>query len=169
METTTPVAPAAIGPTSSTPRAASSRATSSPVASSPRFAMQRACAPRDTAQTATFAACPPAPARVSARTSPPGASGSSSRTITSSITSPRVAIRTSYNRSMDEEDRAARLRSFLIGGVVGASAAVATARRRRDLARRRRERKLHPAGLAAFEEAPCFQELLDEEDQQLDT
>jgi len=64
---------------------------------------------------------------------------------------------------MEGEDRAARLRSFLIGGVVGASAAVATARRRRDLARRRRERKLHPAGLAAFEEAPCFQELLEQE------
>ena len=39
---------------------------------------------------------------------------------------------------------AARLRSFLIGGVVGASAAVATARRRRDLDRRRRERRLRP-------------------------
>jgi hypothetical protein len=64
---------------------------------------------------------------------------------------------------MEGEDRAARLRSFLIGGVVGASAAVATARRRRDLARRRRERLLHPAGLAAFEEAPCFQELLERE------
>jgi hypothetical protein len=64
---------------------------------------------------------------------------------------------------MEGEDRAARLRSFLIGGVVGASAAVAAARRRRDLARRRRERLLHPAGLAAFEEAPCFQELLERE------
>jgi hypothetical protein len=46
---------------------------------------------------------------------------------------------------------------------VGASAAVATARRRRDVARKRRERELHPAGLAAFEDAPCFQELLAEE------
>jgi hypothetical protein len=64
---------------------------------------------------------------------------------------------------MEGEDRGARLRSFLIGGVVGASAAVAAARRRRDLARRRRERRLHPAGLAAFEEAPCFQELLEQE------
>ena len=94
METTTPVAPAATGPTSSTPRPASSRATSSPAASSPRFAMQRASAPSDAAQAATFAAWPPAPVRVAARTSSPGASGSSSRTITSSITSPRVAIRT---------------------------------------------------------------------------
>jgi hypothetical protein len=66
---------------------------------------------------------------------------------------------------MDGEGRSSgRLRSFLIGGVVGASAAIATARRRRDLARRRRHRRLHPAGLAAFEEAPCFQELLREEE-----
>jgi hypothetical protein len=64
---------------------------------------------------------------------------------------------------METDDRARRLRSFLIGSLVGASAAVAAARRRRDLARRRRERQLHPAGLAAFEEAPCFQELLEQE------
>jgi len=67
---------------------------------------------------------------------------------------------------MEGEDRARRLRSFLIGGVVGASAAVATARRRRDLERRRRERRLHPAGLAAFEDAPCFQEMLEQEREQ---
>jgi hypothetical protein len=65
---------------------------------------------------------------------------------------------------MDGESRRGRASSFLIGGLVGASAAIATARRRRDVARRRRERRLHPAGLAAFEEAPCFQELLDEEE-----
>jgi hypothetical protein len=64
---------------------------------------------------------------------------------------------------MAEDDRAGRLRSFLIGGVVGASAAVATARRQRELAQRRRHRKLHPAGLAAFEEAPCFQEFLEQQ------
>jgi hypothetical protein len=64
---------------------------------------------------------------------------------------------------MDGQDKRARVRSFVLGGLVGASAAVATARRRRDVARRRRERRLHPAGLAAFESAPCFQELLDEE------
>ena len=69
----------------------------------------------------------------------------------------------SYNRPMEGEERAKRLRSFVIGSVVGASAAVAAARRRRNLARRRRERQLHPAGLAAFEEAPCFQELLEQE------
>jgi hypothetical protein len=69
---------------------------------------------------------------------------------------------------MESDDRAGRLRSFVIGGLVGASAAVATARRRRDLARRRRQQRLHPAGLAAFEEAPCYQELLAEEDARAD-
>jgi hypothetical protein len=64
---------------------------------------------------------------------------------------------------MDGDDRLRRARSFLIGGVVGASAALATARRRREVARRRRERILHPAGLAAFEGAPCYRELLAEE------
>ncbi|HEY5058807.1 MAG TPA: hypothetical protein VII51_07290 [Gaiellaceae bacterium] len=66
---------------------------------------------------------------------------------------------------MDGDDRRGRARSFLIGGLVGASAAIATARRRRDAVRRRRERRLHPAGLAAFEGAPCFQEMLEEEEQ----
>ena len=42
----------------------------------------------------------------------------------------------------------------VVVSIVGASAALAAARRRRELAQRR----LHPAGLAAFEEAPCFQE-----------
>jgi hypothetical protein len=65
---------------------------------------------------------------------------------------------------MDGEDRLGRARTFLIGGLVGASAAHAPARGRRVLARQRRERRLHPAGLAAFEEAPCFQELLDEKE-----
>jgi hypothetical protein len=63
---------------------------------------------------------------------------------------------------MQDDDRLGRARSFLIGGVLGASAAVATARRRRDLAKRRRQRMLHPAGLAAFEGAPCYRELIEE-------
>jgi hypothetical protein len=45
---------------------------------------------------------------------------------------------------------------------VGASAAVATARRRRKVLRRRDQRLEQPAGLAAFEGAPCFQELVEE-------
>jgi hypothetical protein len=64
---------------------------------------------------------------------------------------------------VDGDDRLRRARSFLIGGLVGASAALATARRRREVARRRRQRILHPVGLAAFEDAPCYRELLEEE------
>jgi hypothetical protein len=55
-----------------------------------------------------------------------------------------------------------RARDFLLGGLVGASAAVAAARRRRMVRRRRGERLERPAGLAAFEGAPCYEELLEE-------
>lgn len=57
---------------------------------------------------------------------------------------------------MDGEAQVRRLRSFLIGGAVGASAALAAARRRR------RRRNRGPVGLAAFEGAPCYQETLEE-------
>ena len=60
---------------------------------------------------------------------------------------------------MDGETQVRRLRSFLIGSVVGASAVIAAARRRR----RRRDRG--PVGLAAFEGAPCYQEALEEPEQ----
>jgi hypothetical protein len=63
---------------------------------------------------------------------------------------------------MQGEQRRGRARDFLLGGLVGASAAVATARRRRALRRRRELRLEQPAGLAAFEGAPCFEELLEE-------
>ena len=63
-----------------------------------------------------------------------------------------------------EEDgrrgRRGRLRSFVIGGVVGASAAIAAARRLSPRPRRRET----PAGLAAFEDAPCFRETLEQEE-----
>lgn len=59
---------------------------------------------------------------------------------------------------MDGERKRDRLRSFLLGGVVGASAVVAAGRRRR-----RARRLPGPAGLAAFEEAPCYHELVEEE------
>jgi hypothetical protein len=69
---------------------------------------------------------------------------------------------------MQRERGRARARDFLLGGVVGASAAVAAARRRR-MARRRREQRLErPAGLAAFEGAPCFEELLEEHGMELE-
>ncbi len=60
---------------------------------------------------------------------------------------------------MDGDDRRGRARSFLIGGLVGASAAIAAARRRTDRPPARRERRVTPAGLAAFETAPCYREL----------
>jgi cob(I)alamin adenosyltransferase len=62
---------------------------------------------------------------------------------------------------MDGEAQVRRLRSFLLGGLVGASAALSVARRRR----RRRERR--PAGLAAFEGAPCYQETLEERERRV--
>jgi cob(I)alamin adenosyltransferase len=62
---------------------------------------------------------------------------------------------------MDGEAQVRRLRSFLLGGLVGASAALSVARRRR----RRRHRG--PAGLAAFEGAPCYQETLEERERRV--
>jgi hypothetical protein len=64
---------------------------------------------------------------------------------------------------MDADRKGARALDFLLGGVVGASAAVATARRRRRLRRLRDERLERPTGLAAFEGAPCFEELFEEQ------
>jgi hypothetical protein len=61
---------------------------------------------------------------------------------------------------MDDRDRDfRRLPSFLLGGLLGASAVLATARRRRRIAARRQT----PAGLAAFEQAPCYREAVDRE------
>jgi hypothetical protein len=50
------------------------------------------------------------------------------------------------------------MRSYVVGGIVGASAAAAALRR----ARRPRRRPVQ-AGLAAFESAPCYRELLEKE------
>jgi len=60
---------------------------------------------------------------------------------------------------VDGEDRRSRLRSFALGGLVGASAVLAAARRNRQ-----RRRGPGPIGLAAFEDAPCFHELVEEEE-----
>ena len=66
---------------------------------------------------------------------------------------------------MDGQDRRlssrTRLRSFALGGLVGAAGTFAAARR---LGRSRRPRDA-PAGLAAFEDAPCFLELVEREAQ----
>jgi len=60
---------------------------------------------------------------------------------------------------MDGGERRGGIRTFLLGGVVGASAVIAAIDRRRRLARRRGR----PRGLAAFESAPCYLELLERE------
>ena len=54
-----------------------------------------------------------------------------------------------------------RLRTFALGGLVGAAGAIATVRR----ASRPRRVPRSIGGLAAFEDAPCFLELMGEEAQ----
>jgi hypothetical protein len=49
------------------------------------------------------------------------------------------------------------MRSFVLGGLLGASAVLATVRRRRA------RHVVRPAGLAAFEDAPCFKETVERE------
>jgi hypothetical protein len=46
-----------------------------------------------------------------------------------------------------------RARTFVLGGVLGASAGLATARRLQ-----RKRRRETPVGLAAFESAPCYRD-----------
>jgi hypothetical protein len=57
---------------------------------------------------------------------------------------------------MDGQGRGTRLRTFVLGGLVGASAVIAAARRRRGASARPPR-----AGLAAFEDAPCYRELVE--------
>jgi hypothetical protein len=61
---------------------------------------------------------------------------------------------------MDGQGRRERLRSFALGGVVGAAGAIAAARRLRPPSRRPRDA---PGGLGAFEDAPCFLEIIERE------
>ena len=63
---------------------------------------------------------------------------------------------------MEGASRGSRLRSFAIGGLVGAAGAIATVRRSSYRSRRPGSA---PVGLAAFEDAPCFLELVGEEAQ----
>jgi len=60
---------------------------------------------------------------------------------------------------VDGDERRGRFRTFLLGGLVGASAAIAAVDRRRRAQRRRGRAR----GLAAFESAPCYLELLEHE------
>ena len=84
-------------------------------------------APSTAAHAATFAACPPGPMRISASVSPlRRQSGAASRTMTSRVRSPSVqtSIATRIVRSdVDGGERRGGLRTFLLGGLVGASAA----------------------------------------------
>jgi hypothetical protein len=59
---------------------------------------------------------------------------------------------------MDADAQRNRVRTFVLGGLVGASAVLAAARRRRPGAARPPR-----AGLAAFEDAPCYAELVEQE------
>jgi hypothetical protein len=61
---------------------------------------------------------------------------------------------------MDGDERRGRLSSFVVGGLLGASAALAAARRKR--ARPSPPRRT-PQGLEAFEEAPCYREIVEKE------
>jgi hypothetical protein len=65
-----------------------------------------------------------------------------------------------------ESERGQRLKSFLLGGLVGSLAGLAAAGRMRvNVKPVRRET---PAGLAAFEQAPCYQETVEEEERALE-
>ena len=59
---------------------------------------------------------------------------------------------------MDAPSRRSRLRSFALGSVVGAAGAIATARQLRT-----RGPRNAAAGLAAFEDAPCYLEVVGRE------
>ena len=61
---------------------------------------------------------------------------------------------------MDGERRK-RLRPFLLGGLVGSVAGLAAAGRMKVRSRPRTRET--PVGLAAFEEAPCYEELVERE------
>lgn len=60
-----------------------------------------------------------------------------------------------------EGERAKRMRSFLLGGLVGSAAGLVAAGRMK--VRRGPSRRHTPAGLAAFEQAPCYEELVERE------
>jgi hypothetical protein len=57
-----------------------------------------------------------------------------------------------------DSERGRRIRSFLLGGLLGGAAALAAAGRAR--VRERPKRRVTPAGLAAFEQAPCYDEVV---------
>ena len=80
--------------------------------------------------------------------------------MTSRRRSPSAQIICGIFRDVDT-DRGRRFRSFLIGGLLGSAAGLAAAGRMRI--RARPPRRTTPAGLAAFEQAPCYEELVERE------
>lgn len=60
-----------------------------------------------------------------------------------------------------EGERGKRLRTFLLAGLVGSMAGLAAAGRMK--VRARPPRRETSAGLRAFEEAPCYEELVERE------
>jgi hypothetical protein len=60
-----------------------------------------------------------------------------------------------------DDDRRRGLRPFLLGGLLGSIAGLAAAGRMRVKSQPRK--RATPAGLAAFEQAPCYQELVERE------
>jgi hypothetical protein len=63
---------------------------------------------------------------------------------------------------MDGQSRRSRLRSFALGSAVGAAGTIATVRRLRRPSRRPGDAQ---AGLGAFEDAPCYLEIVEREAQ----
>jgi hypothetical protein len=72
-----------------------------------------------------------------------------------------LTVVTTYDALMDGQNRRSRLRSFALGGAVGIAGTIATARRLRQPGRRSRS----AGGLGAFEDAPCFLEVVGREAQ----
>ena len=60
-----------------------------------------------------------------------------------------------------DDDRRRRLRPFLLGGLLGSAAGLAAAGRMK--VRSRPPARETPVGLAAFEQAPCYRELVERE------
>ena len=65
-----------------------------------------------------------------------------------------------YNCRMDGDRRRRNVRSFIIGGLLGSMAGAVAAGRVRM---RARPPRATPAGLAAFEQSPCYRELVERE------
>ena len=130
--------------------AASFVRTSSPASSAPVLPMNRALAPSSAAQAATLAACPPGPDANLGVGVPAG--GDRSRQADDHVEG-EITERADQHCGRDRKitivdggESRGRFRTFLLGGLVGASAAIAAVDRRRR-AQKRRGRRARPRGL----------------------